>query len=88
MARKKKEITVEHQLMLFEEPIEGKLLREFGELKESVSKIRKGQFAKLGQLRKDYDELKEEMAFLKASICKAALQVKSSECEILQMAVN
>ncbi len=34
------------QMLLFEESLEGKLLREVRELKESVTKIRKGQFAK------------------------------------------
>lgn len=85
MARKKKEVTIAEQLLLFEEPIEGRLLREFRELKESVSKIRKSQFAKLGQLRKDYDDLKQELEFLKANICKSESTSKNFECEILPM---
>lgn len=73
------------QLLLFEEPLEGKLLREVRELKESVNKIRKGQFAKIGELRKLYQALYDDMEILKAGICKAELIQKP--CEILEMSV-
>lgn len=69
------------QLLLFEEPLEGKLLREVRELKSSIDRIRKGQFAKIGQLRKDYDQLMHEFDTLKSMICKADLHT----AEIIEM---
>jgi len=74
------------QLLLFEESLEGKLLREVKELKESVSKIRKGQFAKIGELRKMYQALHDDLEIIKAGLCKGELQPKST-CEIFEMAL-
>lgn len=74
------------QLLLFEEPLEYKLLREIKELKESVSKVRKGQFAKISDLTKMYKELYEDLEIIKAGLCKNELQVKSS-CEIFELAL-
>ncbi len=73
-------MTTFDQMLLFEESLEGKLLREVRELKESVTKIRKGQFAKIGELTKKYNALYEDMEMLKANICRP-----QSTCEILEM---
>ena len=72
------------QLFLFEEPLEGKLLREVREVKESVNKIRKGQFAKIGELRKMYQELHDDLEIIKVGLCKNELR---SKCEIFEMAL-
>lgn len=66
------------QLLLFEESLEGKLLREVRELKESVNKIRKGQFARLGELGKICKELSERMDIIEAGLCKADLHPQHS----------
>ena len=73
------------QLLLFEEPLEGKLLREVAELKISLSKVRKGQFAKIGELKKEYEELKSDMEIIKRGLCHMN---QTSPCEILQLAVS
>ena len=73
-------MTTFDQMLLFEESLEGKLLREVRELKESVTKIRKGQFAKIGDLTKKYNSLLEDMEMLKANICRP-----QTTCEILEM---
>ncbi len=74
-----------HQLWLFDEPLEGKLLREVRELKESVTKIRKGQFAKIGELNKKYNALLEDFEIIKAGLCRNELIQKP--CEIIEMAI-
>jgi len=61
------------QLLLFEEPLEGKLLREVKDLKESLAKVRKKLFAQNGELQKKYDDLRYEFEVLKAAMCQAAL---------------
>jgi hypothetical protein len=63
-------MNTDQMLLLFEEPLEGKLLREVRELKLSVDRVRKGQFAKLGELTKKYNALLEDMELLKAHICR------------------
>lgn len=62
------------QFLLFEEPLEGKLLREVAELKESISRVRKGQFAKIGELGKLCKELSDRLTIIEQGLCKAALQ--------------
>jgi hypothetical protein len=75
------------QILLFEESLEGKLLREVRELKESVTKIRKGQFAKIGDLTKKYNLLLEDMEILKSNICRQSTSALHSNNEkILEMA--
>ena len=71
------------QMLLFEESLEGKLIREVRELKESVTKIRKGQFAKIGELTKKYNTLMEDMEILKSGLCRSQLVQKP--CEIIEM---
>jgi hypothetical protein len=73
-------------MLLFEESLEGKLLREVRELKESVTKIRKGQFAKIGDLTKKYNLLLEDMEMLKANICRPAQCQAALHDNILEFA--
>ena len=70
------------QLLLFEEPLEGKLLKEVKDLKSSLDRVRKAQFAKIGQLRKDYDHLKHEFEILKSAMCRTVTTV-DEECKIV-----
>jgi hypothetical protein len=58
------------QLMLIEETPEDKIRREIQELRESQDKVRKSQFAKIGNLQKLYEETRHELHTLKAAICK------------------
>ena len=70
------------QMLLFEETLEMKLIRETRELKESVDKIRKGQFAKIGELRKMYMSLLEDVEIIKRGLCRPQV---TSEFEIIEM---
>ena len=72
------------QLLLFEESLEGKLLREVRELKESLNKVRKGQFAKIGELKKMYQSVYDDLEIIKSGLCKNELKPK---CEIFEMAL-
>lgn len=58
------------QLLLFPETREDKLEREMADLKKSCEKVRKGQFAKIGELTKMYYETKYELETLKEAICR------------------
>ena len=75
------------QLLLFEESLEGKLLREVKELKESVNKIRKGQFAKIGELGKICRDLSERMDIIEAGLCKANLDPPQQSSKIYEFAL-
>lgn len=54
------------QLELFPEPIETK----FEILEEKYDRLRKSQHARISMLQKEIKDLKIEMEFLKAHICK------------------
>lgn len=58
------------QIELYTEPTEQALLREVAMLREQSEKVRKGQYAKIGQLQKMYDELKRDHEYLMAALCK------------------
>jgi hypothetical protein len=58
------------QLLLFERNNEEKLMDEVKLLRESIDRIRKGQYAKLGALKKEIDDLKAEYKILLTSICR------------------
>lgn len=64
------------QLRLFAETREEKLYREVQELKASIDRIRKGQFAKIGALQKKYDSLYEDMEILKKGLCQGRYNSK------------
>lgn len=91
MTRKKKEVTVTEQLLLFEEPLEDQLLREikllkeeFKEVKESATRVRKGQFAKIGEMQKKYDDLKTEFEIIKNGLCKMN-EGKEIPCKVMNI---
>lgn len=60
---------IEEQLLLFEEPLEGKLLRECKEMKASLDRVRKGQFAKIGALGKRADDHESRIDIIERNIC-------------------
>ena len=57
------------QLRLFAETREEKLYREVKQLRDSLDRVRKGQYAKIGALQKKYDILYEDMEILKRGLC-------------------
>lgn len=57
------------QLELFPEPTD----RKIEKLKDSQDKLRKKLFAENNMLKKEVRELKSELEFLKANICKGLL---------------
>jgi polyhydroxyalkanoate synthesis regulator phasin len=61
------------QLLLFEEPYEEKQKRQIAELKEKQDVLRKSLHAKNSVLQKEVKELRSELEFLKAHICKGNL---------------
>jgi hypothetical protein len=58
------------QLLLFPESKEERMFREIKELKDQCERVRKSQYAKIGQLTKMYQETKHELDTLKIAICK------------------
>lgn len=58
------------QIEIYTEPTEQILLREVALLREQSERVRKGQYAKIGQLQKMYDELKRDHEYLKEALCK------------------
>jgi hypothetical protein len=81
------------QLLLFPETLEASLLRQVQELKDShketkdsLSKVRKGQFAKLGDLTKKYTDLCSRLDVIEAGLCRMQ-NPQESTCEILEMAL-
>ena len=58
------------QLLLFTETREEKLQRTIDELRLQIDRIRKGQYAKIGQALKMCSETRHELETLKAVICK------------------
>ena len=71
------------QLLLFAETAEMQLIREVRECKESINRVRKGQFAKIGELRKMYQQLIDDVEIIKAGLCESS---KNKKCDILEMA--
>ena len=59
-----------YQLLLFPEPVEDNLQKEFQELNEKYDRLRKSQHARITGLQKEIKDLKSEVEFLKSHICK------------------
>jgi hypothetical protein len=57
------------QLLLFEEKVEEKILREFELLKEKYEKNRKSLHAKNGELQRKYDEITHRLNIFEAMVC-------------------
>lgn len=60
----------EYQLELLLESREDRLEREVKMLREQCDKVRRSQFAKLSELKKQNDEVKYELENLKLALCK------------------
>jgi hypothetical protein len=58
------------QLQLFPESKEDRLQREVLLLRDQLDRIRRAQFAKIGEISKKYNELMNEFIQLKESICR------------------
>lgn len=63
------------QLNLFPETKEEQLTRELETLNKKYEKMRKAQFAKISDLKREQDSLKCEFEFLKSAICKNQLDL-------------
>jgi len=76
------------QLMLFPESHEITMRNRQKEFEEKIvdrlTRQQKCQFAKIGALQKNYDDLKHEFETLKASICKNSLP-HIPQCEIVEL---
>lgn len=77
---------IPEQLLLFEDPIEDRLLRKVKELEEALERNRKSLHAKNGRLQKAVDDLQADMDYIKIGLCKAALH-SEHHCEIVEMAI-
>lgn len=60
------------QLELFEQDEITILRHKFNDLRDSTDRVRKGQFAKLGDLQKKYDDLLNRMEILERNLCQKA----------------
>ena len=58
------------QLTFITEPIDIRLNREIQEIINRQEKVRKKLFAENNQLKKEVNDLKKDLEFLKANICK------------------
>lgn len=58
------------ELIAYEDSQEERLIREVEELRESLDKQRRAQFARLSHISKKYDELYNEFQTLKQAICR------------------
>ncbi len=77
------------QLLLFQESREERLEREVKNLRDQCEKVRKSQYAKLGELKKLYIDQKYEIDTLKAAMCRSTelnLQAGSRELSICDKA--
>ena len=61
------------QLTFFEEPLEIKLENEVKKQTQTLDKMRKKLFAENNLLKKQMNDLKEELEFLKSHICKGTV---------------
>lgn len=77
---------IPEQLLLFEDPIEDRLLRKVKELEEALERNRKALHAKHGSLQKIVNDLQTDMEYIKTGICKATLQEKN-KCQIFELAL-
>lgn len=73
------------QLLLFAEPLEGKLLRDNKETKESLRKIQRCLFGKNAKLEQMLLDLSKRLDILEAGLCRNELVQKP--CEIIEMAL-
>lgn len=64
------------ELIPIEETNEEKLLQEIDELRHSLDKYRKAQFAQIGYLRKEIMQIKHDHEDWKNSICKSKENMK------------
>lgn len=58
------------QLMLFEEPLEILVERKLEQQNASIERMRKRLFSENNALKKEIKDLKRDLEFLKANICK------------------
>lgn len=59
-----------HQIEWVKKSIEEQLFDEVAEVKKMANRVRKSQYAQIGELKKTCKELQSELEFLKAKICK------------------
>lgn len=59
------------ELIQYEETVEERLLREIQEIRNSLDKCRRKQFADIGNLRKEVNQIKNEHEDWKNSLCYA-----------------
>lgn len=63
------------QLLLFQESPEDKRERKIEDLEERYDRLRKSQHARISSLQKEIKDLKLEVEFLKANICKGIILI-------------
>jgi hypothetical protein len=64
---------IQLELPLFQETTETRHEREIVHLHSKLDQLRKGQHARISTLQKEIKELKSELEFLKAKICKEGM---------------
>lgn len=63
------------QLLMFQESREDRLEREMMKLREQHDRVRKSQFAKIGELEKMYEETRHDLDLLKLAIRRGQIQI-------------
>ena len=73
------------QLLLFQESPVEKLQREMQLVKESCNKSRKGQFAKIGSLTKEIQDLRADLEILKRGVCQQRISLVPTSDSLMEM---
>lgn len=58
------------QLLLFPDPVEERVERQYNRLEQRMEQMRKSQYARLGEMKRLLEENRHEIETLKAAICK------------------
>ena len=66
------------QLRLFPETFEEKMTREFKDVKSSCERVRKSQFAKIGEQTKIISTLRDDVDIIKKGLCESISFEKNS----------
>lgn len=69
------------QLRLFPETMEEKCMRMCDEMKSSIDRQRKSQFAKIGEQKKSLDAIRDDFDIIKKGICDSYLYERRAQEE-------
>lgn len=75
------------QMLLFEEPLDVKVIKACREMRDAYDRSRKSQFAKIGELNKKVRDLEERLDVIERGLCVKSKAVLHEPCEFFQLAL-